>query len=210
MKCVSSVCSLSKKKCNKYIFCISLKANRWLIAIFCRRFILMLSTLDFQYMCRCQHMFLIPCQFCSHSKKAQCLTNTLSAKLVLFRFSIEEHFIRVRLDFALYATGLGRKWEVAEGLAHTNVAHLYLLHPPTYPPLSIDLSVPNIFQSDLAGFSFLDGWTWKRGIYLVWNPSTEVVFWIVRGEKKRAFTWVSQFRLITWSEINGRVWTRAK
>ena len=80
-------------------------------------------------------------------------------------------------------------------------------HPP---PLSIDLSVQNIFQSDLAGFSFLDGWTWKRGIYLVWNPSTEVVFWIVRGEKKRAFTWVSQFRLITWSEINGLVWTRAK
>ena len=122
----------------------------------CKRSILILSTLDFQYMCRCQHMFLIPCQFCSHSKKAQCLTNTLSAKLVLFCFSIEEHFIRVRLDFALYATGLGRKWEVAEGLAHTNVAHLYL--PPLPPTPSFYRPFCTKYISEWLGWIFVFGW----------------------------------------------------
>ena len=145
----------------------------------------MLSTLDFQYMCRCQHMFLIPCQFCSHSKKSPMLD-----KYSLSQISAFPLFQR---KSTLLGSDLISLW-TQQGLAGNEKwrkGWLTLTLPictfqPLPPPLSIDLSVQNIFQSDLAGFSFLDGWTWKRGIYLVWNPSTEVVFWIVRGERKSA------------------------
>ena len=80
----------SFKKCNKYLFCISLKVNRWFIELFCKRSILILSTLDFQYMCRCQHMFLIPCQFCSHSKKNPMLDKYSLSQIGAFCFSREK------------------------------------------------------------------------------------------------------------------------
>ena len=107
-------------------------------------------------MCRCQHMFLIPCQFCSHSKKAQCLTNTLSAKLVLFRFPSNSTLSGSDLISLCTQQGLAgnEKWRKGWLTLTLPICTFYPSHlpPPFYRPFCTK------YISEWLGWIFVFGW----------------------------------------------------